>query len=175
MAAPSIVENASASGSVDTFHSATDPQDHFVDVPEAQNDQGPTSLHVTFPPSMTHNGQHDHVERIPDALGVTDKPLSQSPLSPALDGAQEFLGAVPAPPPYDVIVHDLTISVPPNRWVIPTPIPIVIPSGVQRLLSGQWKKEEVKLQGDDAMEEYRQTTIIRNIDAQAKSGEMLAM
>lgn len=70
-----------------------------------------------------------------------------------------LLLSLPPPQPFDMIIHGLSIGAPPPSVMLPLPIPVPIP---KFLRSKKSRQEGLK-------------TIIRNVSAVCRSGEMLAM
>ncbi|KAF8305817.1 hypothetical protein DL93DRAFT_2232864 [Clavulina sp. PMI_390] len=73
--------------------------------------------------------------------------------------ANDVLSTLPPPPPFDLLVRDLTVGIPPPAQYLPLPIPIPVPT---------FLRQEVDQQGGSK-------AILTNISAECNAGEMLAI
>ncbi|KAF8310725.1 P-loop containing nucleoside triphosphate hydrolase protein [Clavulina sp. PMI_390] len=71
----------------------------------------------------------------------------------------DILSSLPPPPPFDLVVRDLTVGVPPPAQYLPLPIPIPVPSFLRK-------------QNDQP---GSSKAILTNISAECNAGEMLAI
>ncbi|EJD33743.1 P-loop containing nucleoside triphosphate hydrolase protein [Auricularia subglabra TFB-10046 SS5] len=82
----------------------------------------------------------------------------------------EALLALPPPPSYDVFVQDLSIAAPPYAAYIPTPIPIKIPQPITRFVLNHLRPQRLK-----DLEKGGDELIVRNVSANVRAGEMMAI
>lgn len=89
----------------------------------------------------------------------------------AEEDEEDALLALPPPPSYDVVVHNLSVAVPPFRAYIPTPIPIPIPRAVTDAVR-RWGESSAQ---DAPQGDASDGLIVRNVNAVVRRGEVMAI
>lgn len=128
----------------------------------------PSHLSTHFPrtwigSSETFDGEVLHAGTLEQAPGLPNSGMSYS---------GDILLSLPPPPAYDVVVHNISIAIPPPRASIPTPIPIPIPQWVTDTFH-KWRRD--RSGQDEVLHDAVDGLIVRNVNAVVNSGEVMAI